>query len=226
MDLVNFTLRLLRNSTQRKHVFRWFRSLRKDYLLKTKQPWLVFDVIDFLNSLPLEGKRVFEYGSGGSTLFWLNHGAECISIEHNQDWYKLMHPLFEGMDKIDYRLVLPEPAIDKEASDIADPNLYLSEDNNLLGLNLKNYVCQIDSFPDYFFDIVLIDGRARPACIMHSVTKVKIGGMLILDNSDRDYYLSQTRCCLSSFQEKKFRGAIPTNPLWSATTIFTKTRSS
>lgn len=225
MSFMRFTLCLLRISTQRKHVFRWLRSLRKDYLLKQKQPWLVFDAIDFLNSLPLKGNRVFEYGSGGSTLFWLNHSAECVSIEHNPDWYKLMHPRFEGMDRIDHRLVLPEPEENKEAQDIADPNLYLSEDILFKGYNFRNYVCQIDSFPDDFFDIVLIDGRARPACIMHSVVKVKRGGMLILDNSERDYYLSKTRNCLGSFDEKEFRGAIPTNPLWSATTIFTKTRS-
>jgi hypothetical protein len=226
MGLVRPTLRLLRNSTQRRHVFRWLRSLQKDYLLKKGQPWLVFDAIDFLNSLTLEGNRVFEYGSGGSTLFWLNHGTKCVSVEHNPDWYKLMRHRLEGMDGIDYRLELPEPAEDKEARDIANPNLYLSEDVRFRGYNFRNYVCQIDPFPDNFFDIVLIDGRARPSCILHSVTKVKVGGMLILDNSERDYYLSQTRGCLKGFVEKAFRGAVSTIAHWSATTIFTRTRNS
>ena len=209
MSFMSFTLCLLRNSTQRKHIFRWLKSLRKDYLLKQKQPWVVFDAIDFLNSLPLKDKRVFEYGSGGSTLFWLNHGAECVSIEHNQDWYKLMLHHLKGMDRIDYRLVQMEPAEDKEARDISDPNLYLSEDALALGYNFRNYVCQIDPFPDNFFDIVLIDGRARPSCIMHSVTKVKVGGMLILDNSERTYYFAETKNYLEYFEKKEFFGVGP-----------------
>jgi hypothetical protein len=217
---MRFTLYLLRNTTQRKHVFRWLRSFREDYLLKEKQPWLVFDAIDFLNSLPLKGNRVFEYGSGGSTLFWLNHGAECVSIEHNPDWYKLMHPRFEGIDRIDYRLVLPEPSEDKEARDIADPNLYLSEDVLSRGYNFRNYACQIDSFLDNFFDIVLVDGRARPACIMHSVTKVKVGGTLILDNSDREYYLRMTTNLLQDFERTTFHGMTPGVTCFTETSVF------
>ena len=222
MRFMRFTLCLLRNSTQRKHVFRWLRSLRKDYLINKKQPWLVFDAIDFLNSLPLKVNRVFEYGSGGSTLFWLNQGAECVSIEHNPDWYKLMHPRFEGMDRIDYRLVLPEPAENKEARDIADPNLYLSEDVLSQGYNFRNYVCQIDPFPDNYFDIVSVDGRARPSCIIHACKKVKVGGLLILDNSDREYYLRMTAILLQDFDQRIFRGVTPGVTLFTETSVFTR----
>jgi hypothetical protein len=38
----------------------------------------------------------------------------------------------------------------------------------------------------------LVDGRARPACLVHGMPKVKVGGLLVLDNSDRDYYLELT----------------------------------
>ena len=222
VGFMRFTLCLLRNPNQRNHVFRWLESLKKEYFLIEKQPWLVFDAIDFLLHLPLKGKRVFEYGSGGSTLFWLNHSAECVSIEHNPEWYKLMHHRLKDMDGIDYRLVQPEATEDRKISDTADPNLALSEDETFRGFNFINYVRQIETFPNDFFDIVLIDGRARPACIMHSVTKVKVGGLLILDNSDRGYYLSKTRCYLNNFSEKEFIGAIPANSFWSTTTIFTK----
>jgi len=223
MGFIRFTLSLLRNSSQRKHFFRWLKSFRRDYLLKNKQPWLTFDTIDYLNSLSLKGSRIFEYGSGGSTLFWLNHGAECVSVEHNPDWHKLMCPRLEGMDSIDYRVVLPEPSENIQCLDISDPNMYISSNVLYWGYNFRNYVCQIDASPDEYFDIVLIDGRARPSCIVHSVKKVKVGGMIILDNSDRDYYLSKTRNYLDNFEEKEFRGAIPTKAIWSATTIFTRT---
>jgi hypothetical protein len=113
------------------------------------------------------------------------------------------------MAKIDYRLVLPEPAENKKASDIADPNLYLSKDVLSLGYDFRNYVCQIDPYPDNYFDIVSIDGRARPSCIMHSVSKVKVGGMLILDNAERKYYFTKTKDYLGNYEKKEFWGVGP-----------------
>ncbi|MEN6467384.1 MAG: hypothetical protein ABFD45_00310 [Smithella sp.] len=222
MGFIRFTLSLLRNSNQRKHFFRWLSSSRKDYLLSKKQPWLTFDAIDFLNSLSLVDKKIFEYGSGGSTLFWINHGAECVSIEHNQDWYRLIRSQLAGINGIDYRLALPEPANSKEALNVADPNLYLSEDILYRGYNFKNYVSQIDTYPNNFFDIVLIDGRARPACIKHSHKKIKIGGFLILDNSDREYYLRMTSTFLYNYEQHIFRGATPEVTWFTETSIFTR----
>ena len=222
MHFMRFTLCLLHSSTQRKHFSRWLRSLRKDYLLKLKQPWLVFDAIDYLSSLPLKGKRVFEYGSGGSTLFWLSNGAKCVSIEHNQKWYELMHPHFEGIDRIDYRLVLPEPSENKETLDIADPYMYFSDDVMFSECNFRKYVCQIDPFPDNIFDIVLVDGRARPSCIKHASKKVRIGGLIILDNSDREYYLRMTANLLQDFDRRIFQGVTPGVTWFTETSIFTR----
>lgn len=208
MRLVYAILRLL-YSNQRKHIFRWFYSLQKNYLIQEKKPWLVFDAIDFLSSLPLEGKKVFEYGSGGSTLFWLEHGTELVSIEHDPDWYTLMYPRLKGMTRVDYRLVQMEPVEDKDIRDTADPNLYLSEDLSSVGYDFRNYVCQIDTFPHDYFDLVLVDGRARPACITHSVSKVKVNGLLILDNADRLYYTAQTHEYLQNFHHSSFYGIGP-----------------
>ncbi len=204
-----FILHLLCCHTQRKHFFRWIKSSQPDYLLDHPSPWLTFDAIEFLKPRLREGMRVFEYSSGGSTLFWLRYGALCVSIEHNPNWYKLMHHRLNGIEKVDYRLVLPEPAEDKQARDIADPNLYLSEDGLSLGYNFRDYVCQIDPFPDSYFDIVSIDGRARPSCIMHSATKVKMGGMLILDNAERKYYFAKTNDYLGNYEKKEFLGVGP-----------------
>ncbi|MGD0877089.1 MAG: hypothetical protein ABSA01_02945 [Anaerolineales bacterium] len=222
MDFIRFALSLLRDSNQRTHFFCWLGSFRKDYFLKKKQPWLVFDAIDFLVNLPLEGKRVFEYGSGGSTLFWLNYGAECVSIEHDPDWYKMIRTRLEGMARIDYRLVLPEPKEDKKGRNIADPNLYLSEDVSLQRYYFRNYVCQIDSFSDNFFDIVLIDGRARPACIMHSVNKIKVNGLLVLDDAARSYYTSETGIYLQNFAHRGFLGVRPNQTIMGRTDIYTR----
>jgi hypothetical protein len=217
-----FLLKIIVSPSQRKHVYRWLISHRHNYLPDARIPWITFDAIDYLEGCLFPWAKVFEYGSGGSTLFWLNHGAECVSIEHNPDWYKLMHPRLEGMDRIDYRLVPSEPGEDKEARDIADPNLYLSEDVLSRGYNFKNYVCQIDPFPDNIFDIVLIDGRARPSCIKHACKKVRIGGLLVLDNSDREYYLRMTAILLQDFDRRIFRGVTPGVTSFTETSVFAR----
>lgn len=220
MGFMHFALLLLCNVSQRKHLFRWLRSLRKNYFLKMGQPWLVFDAIDYLSSMPLKDKRVFEYGSGGSTLFWLNNGAECVSVEHNPDWYILMRPLLTGRVGVDYRLQQPEPVNDPGVRDCADPNLYLSDDASFHGYHFKKYASQIDVFPDNSFDIVLIDGRARPSCIMHSVMKVKVGGVMILDNSDRKYYFDKVLPLLRNFDRVTFKGVTPGDFVFAETTVF------
>jgi hypothetical protein len=219
-----FLKNIIVSPSQRKHAFRWLMSLRRYYLLDARMPWITFDAIDYLKVHLVPKARVFEYGSGGSTLFWLNHCEECVSIEHNPDWYKLMHPRIKEMDKIDYRLVLPDPAEDKEALDTSDPNQYLSKDSLSIGYDFRNYVCQIDAFPDYYFDVVSIDGRARPSCIKHSVTKVNVGGILILDNAERAYYFSKIKGFLKNFDKKEFFGVGPSVASMWKTDIYLRIR--
>jgi hypothetical protein len=74
--------------------------------------------------------------------------------------------------------------------DFTNPNHYYSNDENYPANTFKSYACYIDKFEDGYFDIVLIDGRARPSCLKHAVSKVKKGGLLILDNAERKYYLA------------------------------------
>ena len=108
----------------------------------------------------------------------------------------------------------------KEAQDIADPNLYLSDDVTFSECNFRKYVCQIDLFPDNIFDIVLVDGRARPSCIKHASKKVKIGGLIVLDNSDREYYLRMTANLLQDFDRRIFQGVAPGVTWFTETSIF------
>jgi hypothetical protein len=205
-----FILHLLCCSTQRKRIFRWLKSLQPDYLLDHPSPWLTFDAIEFLKPRLREGMRVFEYGSGGSTLFWLRYGALCVSIEHDPDWYSVVRKRLTPKHKIDYRLILPELMNDSDwQGDPADPESYTSSDETFQRYSFRKYVTQIDAFPDQYFDLILIDGRSRPSCVMHSVPKVKVGGLLVLDNADRSYYTSKTQVYLQDFFLHEFYGVGP-----------------
>ncbi len=91
-------------------------------------------------------------------------------------------------------LITPSVAEDAaNAEDAADPARYRSVAPYSEYLDFQNYVTQIDAFPDSTFDIVLVDGRARPACLIHALPKVRRGGLLILDNAERPHYQQAIR---------------------------------
>lgn len=204
-------------------MIKWLRSRRKDYLLTTPSPWLTFDAINYLKqkiqSLP--NACIFEYGSGGSTLFWQRLGASIVSIEHDPAWFSVVRRYLCETPAIDYRLIAPQFDSERPA-DFADPQNYRSGDKAFKGYSFYTYVSQIDDFPDDYFDIVVIDGRARPACIMHSVHKVKRNGILVLDNAEIAYYTEKTSHLLNHFAKTAFYGALPLVPWYSETAIYYK----
>jgi len=205
---------ILANAGQRRHALRWLGSRREGFLLDTPSPWLTFDAIDQLRARMKDGLRIFEYGSGGSTLFWLQWRVALCSIEHDPEWYALVKARLPQGASVDYRLVVPEPSDDRNfGADPADPHAYVSRDERSRGRTFRRYASQIDEFPDAHFDLVLVDGRARPSCIRHAAPKVKRGGVLVLDNADRDYYVRRVGESLRGFRREEHFGVGPREPL-------------
>jgi hypothetical protein len=161
---------------------------------------------------------VFEYGSGGSTRFWLSQGAQCVSIEHDPAWFEVVRARLGGA-KVDYRLIEPEPATEVGRS-AADPEAYLSDDEHYRGMSFRKYAGAIDEFAAGHFDIVMVDGRARPSCLMHAADKVRPGGLLVLDNAEREYYTATAGAHLTRFQRLSFWGAQPTCHHYTRTDIY------
>ncbi len=218
-DLV-FLARLLRDPGERRHAARWWRSRNPHWLLDQRLPWLVFDAVDILRERPLERRNVFEFGSGGSTLFWQAHGALCVSVEHDAEWYAATKARLAAQPPVDYRLIPPDTGDIACPGDPADPDSYASSDEELRGKRFRRYASAIDSFPDGYFDVVLVDGRARPSCLKHSVGKVAVGGLLILDNSERPHYLARTASQLRCFRETRLKGPCAAAPVISCTSLF------
>jgi predicted O-methyltransferase YrrM len=94
------------------------------------------------------------------------------------------------------------------------------------GYSFKNYVKLINKYPDYHFDIVFVDGRSRVACIKHALKKIKNGGVLILDNSERDEYQSAFKY-LKKYKHKDYFGNGPySDTKWQTTAWFINDGSS
>ncbi len=216
---LRFAFRLLALPGQRRYLGRWLISLRPGYLLRAGLPWLNFDAIDALAQLELRGRYVFEYGSGGSTIYWLRRGARVVSIEHDPAWYERVRAAIPPGAPLDYRLVPPEPAL-PEPADSADPAAYRSGDPAFAGQSFARYAAQIDTFPEASFDLVLVDGRARPSCLAHAAPRVRPGGLLILDNSDRAYYTARLGPLFNGWTATVYAGATPSAPVFTETTFY------
>ncbi len=191
-----------------------------------EQPWLTFSAIDFIKKNIRKEDKVFEYGGGGSTLFFLKAAALTITVEHDEKWFAMLSERISlnGYKNWKGLYVAPTKMNPYIQLDAANPGDYYSSDENFKESNFRNYVISIDNYPNEYFDWVLVDGRARPSCIMHAIDKIKVNGYLILDNSDRDYYLLRTKSKIDAAfkQVIKMKAPAPYLPWFSETTIWTK----
>jgi hypothetical protein len=193
-----------------------------------EMPWMTFGVIDFLKNVVIQEMRVFEYGSGSSTLFWAKRAGKVYSVEHDSLWSKNVKEELtkQNIQNVELFLILPEKQTDTVKADPSDPYEYSTEDETLKDYTFEKYVKKIEEYPDEYFDFVIVDGRSRPSCIAASISKVKTGGYLLLDNSEREYYLSKTIefLPLEKWVRKDFCGPIPSSLHFSQTSIFKKSR--
>ena len=218
--VASFILSVLRSPDQRRHLFRWVESKRENYLIRKPLPWMTFDAIDFIGSRLRRGCKVFEYGSGGSTLFWLKWDPEIVSVEHDATWHALMVQKIQISARVQYRHVPPEKRGAFGKVDPSDPRLFASDDDLYQGYSFETYVRQIEGFSDGYFDLVIVDGRARPSCLSMSAPKVKPGGFLVLDNAEREYYTVRTKEFLTDYRVHEFRGIGPCNNYFWQTNVY------
>ena len=176
---------------QLKYFFRWKKSMSEGASsVKDEQPWVTYETIDYLETYLTKDSNVFEYGGGGSTLFFVKRSKQVVTAEHNKEWFAILSDVMANKKYINWTGNFIEAQKGEYVSkpDKANPDHYSSEDADSAGNNYYNYVTAIDKYENDYFDVILIDGRSRPSCIKHGIPKLKKGGLLILDNSDRIYY--------------------------------------
>ena len=162
-------------------------------------PWLPYLAIDFLDQWLTREMTVFEWGSGKSTGWLAQRVKQVVSIEHDAQW------LIGLRDNIDLRIVPPEDG--SIGDNPANPHHYHSR--AMGGVNFKNYATAIDEFDQ--FNLILIDGRARASCFYHAIPKIAKGGFIVLDNTERDYYLAQVGSYVGKWNRITFYGDGPEN---------------
>lgn len=204
-----------------KYLRTWVASLKSD-AITDGIPWLTFEANEWLGSFLNKNMTVFEWGSGGSTLYISKRAKKLISIEHNPKWYKFISNKLKKNKINNCQHTLIEPIkLDGQNQEKPSFKNYLSNFDEYKGFSFEKYVKSIDPFPDESFDLVIVDGRVRPSCIFHAKNKLKKGGFLLLDDSERKDYLEAIDL-LKNWQRKNFYGIAPGNKRFSQTSIWEK----
>ena len=174
-----------------------YRVLRPMLKLKYKMyrkpvdstPWLSPTSIEFFKEYLNGTQTGAEFGSGSSTVFFAPRLKHFVSVEHYKPWFdKVIGLLSErNIPNVDYLFIEKQ-----EPDSTLDTEQMFPQITGLEGYEYRkdyiNYFQALSTYPDEHFDFILVDGRARPECVFSSISKLKKGGLMILDNSERKRY--------------------------------------
>jgi hypothetical protein len=152
----------------------YYVSTRNQTPLEQGLPWISFGAIHFLDSFLKPNMRVFEYGSGGSTIYFSRRCESVISIEDSDQWIDQVSKKLEEMASFNVRLCF-------HATDKAE-----TTDN--VDFQKSKYLKAID---DQNPDILFIDGsdewtlpnKRRSICFRYAEPIMKQGSIIIVDDS-------------------------------------------
>ena len=200
----------------------WYASVkRNNNPLDYDQPWIVYSAKRFLDAILQKDMTVWEYGSGSSTLYFARRVKQVYSVENDKSWFYRLKTFIEkkNIDNVKYTLVEAE-----DADEITVDPIYISKSPEYNNKNFERYVKSIEIIPDNSLDIILVDGRARSACIAHAMQKIRQGGYLIVDNSERRYYFKNNESLFNRnlWEQYHFTGPVPYTFDFSQTSFFKK----
>jgi len=131
-------------------------------------PWMVPGAVRFLNRHITARSVILELGSGRSTAWYAARASRVVSLESSDSWYaevaEQLHRL--RLDNCDLRLV-----------------------------SLSDFPAVIREQSDASIDVAVIDCQEnakvnRITCVEAVTDKLKPGGLLVLDDADRERYCS------------------------------------
>lgn len=157
-------------------------------------PWYTYSMIALLKERLRKDMKVFEFGSGYSTLFYVKRVRSVISVEHDYDWY--------------HKIAAEKPAN-------ADIQYVELEYGGAYSKTIQHYHEE--------FDVICIDGRDRCNCARNCVPALKQDGVIIFDDTDREQYKEAYQYLKESgFKRLDFKGLIPAliYPAEGSTSIF------
>lgn len=173
---------LVRRATSSLFYFRLYRRFHPE------DPFYVPAAIRRIESLLGADSKVFEWGSGASTLWYARHAGSVVSVEHDKGWYErgLASLQENGLENVD--LLFQPPTDLRQVDAEVDLQDFDIRDHPSIKPGFNSYARKIDDYPDSCFDCIAIDGRARVDCLAGVLPKLADGGFIVLDDSHRPKY--------------------------------------
>lgn len=135
------------------------------YALHHYEPWIVPEAIEYLEELVKADWQIFEWGCGGSVIWFAQRCIKVVAVENVPRW------IAWGMEQLQ-KLELTNTAI------VYAPTIQG---------DYTEYVNVIEAYPNASFDLVSIDGvmSARKDSIENAKRKLKSDGIIMIDNSNK-----------------------------------------
>jgi hypothetical protein len=206
------------NPPPREHRLRhWAYSLTRAHdslgIAELDVPWWTYRAIDEVERwlARQEGAvRAFEWGSGASTIWLARRVASVRSVEHHAGFGTMIQAELAAWPNATLDIVEPVPS--------AAP-LIASAKEGHGGLDFSEYVRHIDVVGGTF-RLIVVDGRARQACLAAALDHLEPGGIIVFDNTMRRRYRRAIES--AAIVERRFRGLTPTLPYPDQTSILTR----
>jgi predicted O-methyltransferase YrrM len=172
----------------------WWRARRG---IAPERPWIVPAAIGWLRRRIRSDWSILELGSGRSTVWFARRAGRVLSFEDNRFWADRTREQLEelGLGNAELRI----GPVEELAEAVAE-------------------------LPEAAFDLVVVDFLEAPAVtridvLTPAMKRVRAGGYLLLDDSDRPGYVKAYEL-LGGWKERRFVGVKDEWPEACETTIF------
>jgi SAM-dependent methyltransferase len=148
-----------------------------------ERPWIVPAAVGWLRRRMRSDWSVLELGSGRSTVWLARRSGSVISLEDNEYWY-------------------PRTKERLGAAEVSNVDLRLRA--------VEDFPREVASLPEESFELVVVDFLEAPTvtridALKPAMKKVRPGGFLLLDDSDRPGY-AEAFDLLAGWRFRKFTG--------------------
>jgi len=131
-------------------------------------PWWSYKAIQYVDTI-VKGKRIFEYGTGGSTMRFATEAKEIVAVEDDNRWMDMVNEKLKEKNIHNARIIY-------SFFDFKNPE----------GFENSEYIRMIDTAGGDF-DIVIIDGQDRSfqeriKCFRHVEQRMKPGQYIVVDD--------------------------------------------
>lgn len=175
----------------------WFQTLKSRSPVDENGdpiPWVTYSFIDFIKTRIKKEHSIFEFGSGNSTFFYAKSAGRVVSVEHDQDWFNKISSTKPANSEMIY-----------------------------CALETDGKYCRMPLSLEQKFNVIIVDGRDRVNCSKQAVNALTGDGVIVLDDSEREFYKPAIDYLISEgFKQLPFSGISPGLFYRKSTTIFYK----